>query len=72
MLLGLASLLLMACEERIASTCVYAPAFATTSARLKPWLSRVEGCACCLQRTRGVSECFFQVCAARAVRGGVG
>jgi hypothetical protein len=35
---------------------------------LKQWISRVTGtdkvtgCACCLAKTKGVSDCFLQVC----------
>lgn len=28
--------------------------------RLRTWLDSVDGCACCLSRTEGVSECFLR------------
>jgi hypothetical protein len=28
---------------------------------MRPWLDHVSGCACCLARTKGVSECFLEV-----------
>lgn len=64
MLLGLAILLLMVCEQKISSIC-----YPTTKSfhDLQPWLSQVvgnsttEGCACCLSRTKHVTDCFLKV-----------
>lgn len=55
MLLGVASLILTAAEPRLERLCL--PAQNT----MRPWLSHVADCACCLARTEGVSECFLQV-----------
>lgn len=66
MLLGLAILLLNVCEDSIASTC-YKVNEQGDGGALKPWLSRVvgtkdvQGCACCLAKTKGISECFMEV-----------
>lgn len=69
MLLGLAILLLMVCEERIAQIChpIKPPSNPPSNKGLQPWLSRVvgtkevKGCACCLAKTKGVSKCFLKV-----------
>jgi hypothetical protein len=66
MLLGLAILLLNVCEDHIASTC-YRVNPDNGGGALKPWLSRVvgtdqvQGCACCLAKTKGISDCFMEV-----------
>lgn len=66
MLLGLAVLLLNVCEDKIASTC-YRIQTTGGGGGLQPWLSRVtgtkevQGCACCLAKTKGVSDCFLEV-----------
>jgi hypothetical protein len=66
MLLGLAILLLNVCEDHIASTCYLVNPEGGGGA-LKPWLSRVvgtdevQGCACCLAKTKGISDCFMEV-----------
>jgi hypothetical protein len=66
MLLGVASLLLTAIEPRLEHICL------KTGDAMRPWLFRVEGCACCLARTEGVSECFLQVGFGAGWRAGVG
>lgn len=55
MLLGVASLLLTAIEPAVTKVCLPA------KSQMKPWLSNVQGCACCLTRTEGVSHCFIEV-----------
>lgn len=66
MLLGLAVLLLNVCENKISATC-YKIQGHGGGGGLQPWLSnvvgtdKVKGCACCLAKTEGVTECFTQV-----------
>lgn len=55
MLLGLAALILVAIETPLTNKC------ARVETRMRPWLSHVHDCACCLTRTRGVTDCFLQV-----------
>eukprot|EP00775_Hariotina_reticulata_P006178 gene6178-6416_t len=54
MLLSVASLCLTALEPAVTKICLPAKNM------LRPWLSNVQGCACCLARTQGVSECFLR------------
>eukprot|EP00877_Chromochloris_zofingiensis_P011728 jgi/Chrzof1/6809/Cz19g10160.t1 len=54
MLLGLAALILVAIETPLTNKC------ARVETRMRPWLSHVHDCACCLTRTRGVTDCFLQ------------
>lgn len=66
MLLGLAVLLLNVCENKISTTC-YKIQDHGGGGGLQPWLSnvvgtdKVKGCACCLAKTEGVTECFTKV-----------
>lgn len=57
MLLGSASLILIALEPTLEKVCLPA------NSVMRPWLSHVsaDGCACCLLRTEGVSDCFLEV-----------
>lgn len=59
MLLGVAGLLLTAIEPAVTKICM------PESKLMDPWLSNVEGCACCLLRTEGVSKCFIEVGSSR-------
>jgi hypothetical protein len=54
MLLGVASLILTALEPSLETVCLPA------RSQMRPWLDHVQGCACCLQRTHGISECYLQ------------
>ncbi|KAI8463937.1 MAG: hypothetical protein J3K34DRAFT_462197 [Monoraphidium minutum] len=54
MLLGVASLVLTALQPQLEVICYPA------RHAMAPWLSHVDGCACCLTRTRGVSKCFLE------------
>ncbi|GBF95378.1 hypothetical protein Rsub_07806 [Raphidocelis subcapitata] len=54
MLLAVASLVLTAVEPRLEHLCL------PTKGTMRPWLIHVHGCACCLTRTAGVSECFLR------------
>jgi hypothetical protein len=54
MLLGVASLLLMACTPALTRVCT------PKEHTFKPWLYNVKPCACCLSRTKGVSPCFLK------------
>ncbi|KAL3145465.1 Mlo15p, variant 2 [Trebouxia sp. C0010 RCD-2024] len=55
MLFGVASLLLKVLEDSITSICMPVPSS-------HPWtiLSQLNGCECCLENTKGVSECFLE------------
>lgn len=59
MLLGVASLLLTAIAPAVTKICLPA------KSQMRPWLSNVQGCACCLTRTEGVSHCFIEVSTVR-------
>jgi hypothetical protein len=55
MLLSVAKLLLTALAPTI--TKIWMPSGNT----YKPWLANVNGCACCLAKTKGVTPCFIEV-----------
>jgi hypothetical protein len=57
MLLSVATLFLTALAPAITTICM------PTGNTMKPWLANVEGCACCLAKTKGVTPCFVQVSA---------
>ncbi|KAF6252972.1 hypothetical protein COO60DRAFT_478769 [Scenedesmus sp. NREL 46B-D3] len=54
MLLAVAALFLTALEPAITQICLPA------GSPMKPWLANVNGCACCLAKTKGVTECFIE------------
>ena len=54
LLLGFASLLLLMVQKNVSGLC-----FAEGDYKLRTWLDSVDGCACCLSRTDGVSGCFL-------------
>lgn len=54
MLLGAASLILTAMAPRLEHVCM------PTKDTMRSWLSHVDSCACCLTRTRHISECFLE------------
>ncbi|KAK9829176.1 hypothetical protein WJX72_004342 [[Myrmecia] bisecta] len=55
MLLGVATLILVAFQSNIGRICVQAKRYVGHT-----WLDNVHGCACCLAQTEGVSECYLQ------------
>jgi hypothetical protein len=55
MLLSVATLMLTALAPAITRICTPAGNV------YKPWLANVEGCACCLAKTKGVTPCFTEV-----------
>ena len=55
LLLGFASLLLLMVQKNVSGLC-----FAEGDYKLRTWLDSVDGCACCLSRTDGVSGCFLK------------
>ncbi|CAL8467379.1 g6916 [Coccomyxa elongata] len=55
MLLGVATLLLLTFQKDIGQICIPSKAYAG-----KNWLDHVNGCACCLTRTAGVSPCYLR------------
>lgn len=55
MLLAVASIFLTALEPAVTKVCL--PADQT----MQPWLLHVNGCACCLAKTEGVTPCFLEV-----------
>jgi len=57
MLLGVASLVLMACTPTLTRVCT------PKAHTFRPWLDNVKPCACCLSRTKGVSPCFLKASA---------
>jgi hypothetical protein len=55
MLLAVATLFLTALEPAITQICV------PSGNSMPPWLANVNGCACCLAKTKGVTACFIEV-----------
>eukprot|EP00882_Tetradesmus_deserticola_P030280 GHRQ01033981.1.p1 GENE.GHRQ01033981.1~~GHRQ01033981.1.p1 ORF type:complete len:226 (+),score=26.38 GHRQ01033981.1:198-875(+) len=54
MLLAVATLFLTALEPAITKICM------PSGDTMKPWLAYVNGCACCLAKTEGVTACFIE------------
>ena len=55
LLLGFASLLLLMVQKNVSGLC-----FAEGDYKMSTWLDSVDGCACCLSRTEGVSDCYLK------------
>lgn len=55
MLLAVATLFLTALEPALTQICM------PSGNTMPPWLANVNGCACCLAKTKGVTACFIEV-----------
>ncbi|WIA19680.1 hypothetical protein OEZ85_005608 [Tetradesmus obliquus] len=54
MLLAVATLFLTALEPALTQICI------PSGNTMPPWLANVNGCACCLAKTKGVTACFIE------------